>query len=114
MSDVARAKQLLKVASETVATLGKDNEELRMKLAEYEHRERARSIAQEMEEKGLSADQTMDEKIASILSHEDMSVVGEAVKLASHVNVLGSPSERASNGVNSKEALEAFVLTGEL
>ena len=104
---------LLKTAQATMLTLGEENESLRQKVAEFERRDKARQIAFEMESKGLNADQSLDEKIASILG-QDIEIVDQAVKMASSgAELLGVPSDRTSLTSDPKTALEAVIITGE-
>ena len=103
---------LLKTAQATVTELGEENTFLRQKVAEFETRERAREIALEMEQKGLNSDQSLEEKIAHIVS-QDINVVETAVKMASTgAELMGVPSDRSSV-VDAKTAFETFVITGE-
>lgn len=105
-----QVQSLLKTASSTIRSLQGENVELREKVATFERRERAEKIAQSMEEKGLHADLSHQEKVAHILKR-DMGITEEAVKMASPQNsVLGSLDDRPGNGMS---AFEQYVLTGE-
>jgi hypothetical protein len=76
-------------ASKIASALANENDTLRAQLAEaaakiasFERNERVRKIASAMEEKGLNADMTFDEKVASISNYDSLDQVEEAIKMA--------------------------------
>lgn len=109
-----QVQSLLKTASTKIRELESDKVGLRVKVAEFEKRERAEKIAAEMEENGLHADLTRQEKVAHLLDQEkcpDLNVTEAAVKLASpQGELLGDLSENPGSGQN---AFENYILTGE-
>lgn len=110
---IEKAKGLLKTAGSTIRTLGSENAELKAKIAQFEKEKRAREIASVMEEKGLEADRSFEEKVASIME-SDLDVTEQAVKMASSgANLFGTPSEDQLAGADAKSAFEAFIATGE-
>lgn len=106
-----QVQSLLKTASTTIRAQENELSDLREKIARFEKRERAEKIAAEMEEKGLHADLSFQEKVAHLEQAASLDVTEEAVKLASPQNaVLGSVTDRPGNGVH---AFEQYILTGE-
>lgn len=107
-----QVQSLLKTASSTIRNLQSTNANLREKMAQYEKRARAEKIAADMEEKGLHADLSRQEKIAHLLEKAaNLDVTEAAVKMASPQNaVLGSISDAPGGGMH---AFEQYILTGE-
>lgn len=110
---IDKAKGLLKTAGSTIRTLGAENANLKAKVAQFEKEKRAREIASVMEEKGLEADRSIEEKVAALMG-SDLDIAEQAVKMASSgANLFGTPSEDQPSGVDAKSAFEAFIATGE-
>lgn len=110
---IDKAQGLLKTAGATIRTLGEENDALKAKVAQYEKRERAEKIARDMDEKGLEADRSFEEKVAGLLD-SDLDVAEQAVKMASSgSNLFGTPSEDTPSGADAKTAFETFIATGE-
>ena len=106
------ASALLKQAGAAIRSLTKDREELREKLAEHEKSARVAKLAREMEDKGLQADLTFEEKVAALQKAKDLEVTEEAIKLAAPQNqVFGRLSDEPGQGASS--AFESFIMTGE-
>jgi hypothetical protein len=92
----AQAQQLLKVAAASVRSLSQANQklttecgDLKTKVASYERKEHAEKIASLMEEKGVNAELSFQDKVASLLEGDrDLDVVEEALNLGTpHIKV---------------------------
>lgn len=107
-----QVQSLLKTASTTIRGLQSENSDLKSKVASFEKRARAEKIAAEMEDKGLHADLSYQEKVAHLLQGApNLDVTEAAVKMASPQNtVLGSITDMPGNG---SHAFEQYILTGE-
>jgi hypothetical protein len=101
----AQAQQLLKVAAASVRSLSQANQklttecgDLKTKVASYERKEHAEKIASLMEEKGVNAELSFQDKVASLLEGDrNLDVVEEALNLgAPHIKVASIDEE--SNG----------------
>lgn len=84
----AQAGQIIKVAAENLRLLSAANQELAeqnrdllTKVASYEHQARAVRIAQEMQDKGLEPDTSIEEKVANLVQRNNLDVLEEAVRL---------------------------------
>lgn len=110
---IDKAKGLLKTAGATIRAQGRELDELRAKLASYEKEKRAMHLAQLMEEKGLEADKTVNEKVAALMS-SNLEVAEQAIKMASvGGNLFGTPSEESSAEGGAESAFLTFIATGE-
>lgn len=85
----AEAGQMMKLAAENLRALSEENksvkaenDELRTKVAGFEHGKRVEKVAKAMDAKGLQPEMTLEEKIASLSKHEKLEVVEEAVNLS--------------------------------
>jgi SepF-like predicted cell division protein (DUF552 family) len=97
---------------EKVASLEADKTGLVEKLASMERNREIEIIAKDMEEKGLNAELTFEEKIASIRNHRDLENVKEAVKMASSGEIrIANVSDLPGPG--STDSLTSFCLGGE-
>ena len=120
--------QVSAVAARSAATMRKlaaknteleaENTQLREKVASYERGDRVRSIATQMEDKGLNADMTFEEKVASLVGYSDLDKVEEAVKMASSGNLqLASVTTDDDNvrgqASNAAGGFMSFCATGE-
>ena len=74
--------QMMKLAAENLRTLSEENQGLREKVAEFEKKEQAETIAHLMEEKGLEPEASFQEKVAGLLKRDDLEVVKQAVGLS--------------------------------
>ncbi len=112
----ARSAVTLRDLATKCASLEKENGTLRTKLASYERADQVRSIAKEMETRGLSPELSFDEKIASISKYDDLSRVQEAIKLAGGGSLSLAKVDDSTAAGTSKDAAEAsfqsFCLTG--
>lgn len=78
----AEVGQVLKLAAENLREISAENQDLKTKVAQYEKRDVAEKIANSMEEKGIEAHLSHQEKIAGLLKRDDLRVVEEAVGFA--------------------------------
>jgi hypothetical protein len=113
-----QAAQLNKLAASTLRALSEENTELRtsneeltVKVASYQKKEHAETIAVLMEEKGLNTELSFAEKVASILERTDLEVLEKAVgmsapqmKLASVHDDSGVEVENSGDDVGDKAA----------
>jgi hypothetical protein len=105
------AAALLKQAGSSIRTLVQENKDLREKIAARDQEERVQKLAREMEEKGLSPDLSLEDKVASLRKAEDLDVTEKAVKLAApQGNMFGLGDEPVGSGMSS---FEQFIITGE-
>ena len=108
----ARGAASIRTLIEKVASLESENVRLQEKLAEYERDHEISALAQEMEDKGLNADMTFEEKVASLRGHAHLESVKEAVKLAAAGGIqLADVSDRP--GAGALDPLTSFCLVGE-
>lgn len=120
MNKIAMSKvsEILQQVPATIQGLVAENERLQEKVAGLEKAARARLLAEEMEEKGLDPDHSLDEKIASLASlpDDELDVHEKAMKLAAPQTVSGfNLEDRAgSTGRNPHNAFAAglFELAG--
>jgi len=105
-----KAKALLKQAGAAIRNLVDENRDLKEKIAAKERDERIVKIAQEMEEKGLNDELTIEAKVAALKEVENLDVTEEAIKLASPQSNMFGLSEIPGNGTHP---FEHFVMTGE-
>lgn len=109
---VALEKRAGDVINELVVENGKlaaRNAELETKVANYERREKAVTIARTMEDRGLLSNRTFDEKVAHVLRHDDLSQIESAVDLASDGgSKIASVADVADRGTNPTSAAVRF------
>jgi uncharacterized protein YacL len=105
------AAALLKQAGAAIRSLVKEKSQLQVKLAAQIRDQRVVKIAREMEEKGLSSEYNLAEKVAHLRKAPNLDVTEQAVKLAApQGRAFGVVSEVPGNG---QHAFESFILTGE-
>lgn len=75
------AAQIRELSTRTTA-LEDENAQLTEKLAHYAKKDRAERIAHQMEEKGLQPELELQEKVAGLMRHDDLSVMEAAVGLS--------------------------------
>jgi hypothetical protein len=98
--------------TQKVASLEAEKTQLQQKIASMEREKDIEILAKEMDEKGLNADLTMDEKVAHIRQYTDLSRVREAVKMASSGNIrLAEVSKEPGRG--PQDSLTSYCLGGE-
>jgi hypothetical protein len=108
----AKSARTIRALTEKCASLEAENLQLRVKLASRDRDEEITSLAREMEEKGLNADMTFEEKIAHLRGHAHLENVKEAVKMASAGSVsLAAISDRP--GSSTLDPFTSFCLTGD-
>jgi hypothetical protein len=104
------AAALLKQAGAAIRTLHEKNQELKEKLATRNREDRVEKIAREMEEKGLSPELDLDEKVASLQKAQNLDVTEEAVKMAAPQGAHFDLSEEPGQG---QHPFETYIVTGE-
>jgi len=91
----------LRAQQTRIRELTSENHELREKVASYEVRDRVEKIASEMEEKGIDAGLSHEEKLEMLqkkASEGTLDVVEHAVKLAASGSPFGELGDRPSAG----------------
>lgn len=108
------ASSLLKTAGATIRALNEKNASLQSENNAFKKEARAREIAQSMEDKGLNSEMTFDQKVAA-LKTQDLTVVEEAVKMASRQNVgiASLTNDGEGPGGGGMHPFETFIQTGE-
>ena len=105
----ARTAVVLRQQTEKIASLEQENADLRSRLTEFERGQEYTALANEMEEKGLNSDMTLDEKVASIRAATSLESVREAIKMASAGYIrMGHVSDEPGRG--STDSLTAFCI----
>jgi hypothetical protein len=108
----AKSARTIRALSEKVASLEGENLQLRTKLASNGRDAEISDLAREMEEKGLNADMTFEEKIAHLRGHAHLENVKEAVKMASAGSVhLAAVSDHP--GTSALDPFTSFCLSGD-
>ena len=79
----ARSAAQIRDMAEKVASLERENLELKSRLASLAYEGEVYDLAKDMEDKGLNADMTFEEKVASIRGTGNLENVRQAVKMAS-------------------------------
>jgi len=108
----ARASRTIRELSEKVASLESENTQLTDKIASLEREKEIELLATDMEEKGLSANLSFEEKVAHLRNYDDLNQVKEAVKLAASGIPIASVSEDTP-GRGGSDPLTSFCLGGE-
>lgn len=107
----AKSARTIRALTEKIANLEGENLQLRTKLASRDRDGEINLLAREMEEKGLNADMTFEEKIAHLRGHAHLENVKEAVKMASAGSVhLAAVSDHPGSAV---DPFTSFCLSGE-
>lgn len=102
---------LLKTAGSTIRTLNETVTTQATELAALHKEKRAGILAKEMEDKGLNADLSFEEKVAALQEQPDLSVAEEAVKMASPQGVqLANVGEKPGS---ADHPFVTFIETGE-
>ena len=108
----ARASRTIRSLSEKVASLETECDGLREKVASLEREKEIELLATDMEEKGLSANLSFEEKVAHLRNYTDLNQVKEAVKFAAAGIPIASVTEdEPGRGVS--DPLTSFCLGGE-
>jgi hypothetical protein len=85
--------QMMKVAAHSIRLLSEENQRLREKVAQFEHRARVEKVASLMEEKGLQPELSFEEKVAVLSQKDNLDVIEEAVNLSAPQFKLASVDE---------------------
>jgi hypothetical protein len=85
--------QMMKVAAHSIRLLSEENQQLREKVAQFEHRARVEKVASLMEEKGLQPELSFEEKVAALSQKDNLDVIEEAVGLSAPQLKLASVHE---------------------
>lgn len=107
------AAGLLKSAGATIRALVEQNQQLTQKVASHALDERVGKVAKAMEDKGLLAEKSFEEKVALLKKANNLDVTEEAVKIAAPGgDLFGRVADEGqmSQGVS---AFEQFILTGD-
>lgn len=111
---VAKGAETINTLTQKVQSLEEENATLHQKIASFERERLVEELATEMEEKGLNAGLTFEEKIAHLSRMEDLSSVREAVKMASGTGLsFGELSDTPGNGLNALDAFHHYLATGQ-
>lgn len=108
----AEVNEILKTSAATLRAISEENESLKEKVAHFEKKEQAEKIANLMEEKGIQPELSFQEKVASIMVRENLSVLEEAITLSAAQVKLASvhDDDRATvEGDPSGDAATRFV-----
>jgi len=106
------AASLLHTMAASLRKVAQERDTLQEKVASYERTERCVKIARDMDEKGLHADLSFEEKVASVQKSQNLDATEEAVKMAApQGHILGNLGEDQP-GVGMS-ALETYIITGE-
>jgi hypothetical protein len=103
------AQKVVLDLKEKLASANAQIAELTTKVAGYERREEAVKLASRLEDAGLLAGQTMEEKIASVLQHPDFSALNHAVDLASNGGIKIASLSDERDGSSAESAFLAFL-----
>lgn len=109
------ASSLLKTAGATIRKLKGELDEERRKVAAFELKDRATTLAKEAHDKGFYQElETVDEKTAHLIQNaERLDVIEEAIRASAPNVKLASVSDDEAGGHDSKAALNHYILTGE-
>ena len=110
------ASQVTAVISEVPSVLRAQQAkiaELADKVAGYEKRERVEKLARLLEDKGLMADASFEEKVASLNQQQSLDTVEEAIKMSAPRMDLalssGTDSGHSIGGETTSQATQHFV-----
>ena len=108
----ARGAASIRSLAEKVASLEAENAQLLEKLANVEKDQHIESLAKEMEDKGLNADMTFEEKVAHLRGHAHLESITEAVKMAAAGGIrIADVSDHPGTGM--LDPLTTYCLSGE-
>lgn len=88
--------QMMKLAAGSLRSLAEENQQLKEKVAAFEHRERVEKIASQMEEKSLNPELSYDEKVASLMRKDNLDAVEEAIGMSAPQTKLASIADSGS------------------
>jgi hypothetical protein len=78
----AQASEILKTSAASLRALSEENQTLKTKVAAFEKKASAERLARAMEEKGLNDGLSFEEKVASIMERDDLTVLEQAVGMS--------------------------------
>jgi secreted Zn-dependent insulinase-like peptidase len=115
-----QAGQMMKLAAENLRSLSVENSTLRQerdeamqKVAAFEQDKRIERVAKAMEAKGLNPELSLEEKVASLRSHEKLEVLEEAVNLSAPqmklASVAGDETVNVEGAGDSEAATNNFA-----
>lgn len=99
-------------AAQALRHLSAENTQLKEKVAFYERQNRAEKIAFDMEAKNLEPELTYQEKVAKLMTSDNLDVVERAVGLAAQQVKLASLSDSPGNSTDAVTAFEQGILAG--
>jgi hypothetical protein len=107
--------KVAEVLAQVPHTLRAQQEEiraLREKVAHFEKRDRVVKIASEMQAKNLDPETSLNEKVESLMGHDDLDVYEKAIELSAPQVKLAALSDHPGN---ASDAESAFIsaLVGE-
>jgi len=107
---MSKVSEVLQQVPAMMRGLVSENGQLKEKVASLEKAARARSLAEEMEEKGLDPDHSLEEKVASLtaLPNDELDVHERAMKLAAPQTVSGFNLEERT-GSTARDPHNAFA-----
>jgi hypothetical protein len=110
---VAKGARALREMVEKNASLADENQQLRAELLTLRHEQEIAKIASEMEERGLNAHLTLDEKIAALRVHQSLDHVKEAMSMVQSTTTMSFGKASEMPGRGSLDSLTSFCLGGE-
>lgn len=105
----ARSASQMRGMAEKIASLEQENLELKSRLASLAYEGEVYDLAKDMEDKGLNADMTFEEKVASIRGTGNLENVRQAVKMASAGGLSFGDLSDIPNSVG-RSSFESFCL----
>lgn len=95
-------KIVLAEASSTIKDLVSKYETLSEKLAEYQRKERCEKIAQDMTQKGIYPEKSLQEKVASLLEQTEdrLDKIEGAVEFQPKLSKMASLDEKRANTID--------------
>jgi hypothetical protein len=111
----AQSARALRGLAEKVASQDSEIITLREKVANYERRDQVRALAKEMDDRGLSPELNMDEKIASISKYPNLDLVRESIKLAGggRLDMARVDDSTAASHDDATRSFANFCVTGQ-
>lgn len=110
----ARASKIASALADENDALRAEIAQLQSKIASLERSDRVRFLASEMDARGLNADLTLEEKIASLDKVDDLDRVEAAIKLAGagSLDLASVADEMPSDDGDSQNSLHHFLVRG--
>ena len=108
----AKGAATIRTLTEKNASQATELSELRQWKTSRERDDEIRKIASAMEEKGLNAELTFNEKVASISSYNDLKQVEQAVEMASSGNIKLASVAEDTPGRGGSDEFTSFCIGG--